>query len=123
MTKIVLAGLGANCVIAVSQQQASAWPSQRFGAGLNWHRQSGGNNFGWGLFRNGQPPGAEAFGGGGVFTPSAPVSPFFGSAPMPQNYGPPSYAPQTAYYPSMSEPTYAGQYASPYQFANYPRQT
>jgi hypothetical protein len=126
MKRIALAGLVAIALIALSQQQASAWVNQRFGIGINWHRQSGGNNFGWGAYRNGQPPGPESF--GGVFSPSAPVSPFFGNAPMPQNFAPQAnvpqgYAPQTVYYPPMPAANYAGQYASPYQFANYTRQT
>ena len=125
MKKIVLAGLFAIAVIAVTQQQASAWVNQRFGIGLNWHRQAGGNNFGWGLFRNGQTPGPEAF--GGVFAPSGPVSPFFGNAPMPQAmpqaYAPQGYMPQTTYFPPTPAPSYAGQYASPYQFASQPRET
>ena len=125
MKKIALTGLIAITLIALAQQQASAWVNQRFGVGLNWHRQAGGNNFGWGLYRNGQPPGPESF--GGVFAPSAPTTPFFGNAPMPQpaphSYAPQGYAPQTVYYPPMPAPTYAGQYATPYQFASYPRQT
>ena len=111
MKKIVLAGLIAVCVIALSQQQASAWINSRFGVGLNWEAQSGGNNFGWGLWRNGQPPGPEAFGGsqgGSGF--SAPFA-----APAPH-----SYAPMPQSYDAPAAP-YAGQYASPYQFANYPR--
>lgn len=123
MKKIALAGLVAITLIAIGQQQASAWVNSRFGVGLNWHRQSGGNNFFWGGYKNGQPPGPEAF--GGVFTPSAPTSPYFGGAPMPapQAYAPQGYAPQTVYFPPMPEANYAGQYASPYQFANYPRPT
>ena len=64
MKKLVLAGLFAIALIALSQQQASAWVNQRFSVGLSWSRQSGGNNFGWGAYRNGQPPGPESFGGG-----------------------------------------------------------
>lgn len=124
MKKIALAGLVAIALIALSQQQASAWVNQRFSVGLNWHRQSGGNNFLWGAFRNGQPPGPEAFGGAQSF--GAGQMPF--AAPMPQGHGshssvPQGYAPQTVYYPPMPQANYAGQYASPFQFANYPRQT
>jgi hypothetical protein len=119
MKKIVLAGLAALAVIALAQQQASAWVNARFGVGLNWQRQSGGNNLGWGLYRNGQPPGPEAF--GGVFSPSNPAPPYFGGTPAPQTYpahsaAPQGYAPQTVYYPPTE------QYA-PYHFASYPRPT
>ncbi len=116
MKKIVLAGLFAITMIALSQQQASAWTNHRFSVGLNWNRQSGGNSIAWGLYRNGQPPGPETFGGG--FMPGAPMHGF--SAPMPQGYAP---APQgfVPPQPTMAEPPIAGHYASPYQFANYSR--
>lgn len=108
MKKIVLAGVLAVCAMAATQQQASAWVNSRFSVGLNWGVQSGGNNFLWGAWKNGQPPGPEAFSQGYAphFAPmpaSAPVSQSY--APMPQ-----AYPAQTVY-----------QYASPYQFANYPR--
>ena len=44
MKKVFAAGMLAICVIALSQQQASAWVNHRFAIGLNWERQSGGNN-------------------------------------------------------------------------------
>ena len=116
MKKIVLAGLCAISLIALSQQTASAWTNHRFSVGLNWQRQSGGNQFLWGAYRNGQPPGPEHFGGGHDHHHGQ--MPFFGSAPMPQSYAPPT---QQVYYPPMPQPSYAGQYASPYQFANYAR--
>ena len=114
MKTIVIAGLCAIGLIALSQQQASAWRNSRFGIGLSWSGQSGGNNFGWGLWHNGQVPGPEAFGApqhGGH-----DAAPYYGAGSMPQGY-----APQHSYYPSTPAPSYAGQYASPYQFANYPR--
>jgi len=127
MKKIVFAGLVAVCVMAISHQQASAWVNTRFGVGLNWELQSGGNNFLWGAWRNGQPPGPEAFGGGGGgggygaprFTGPMPQGyPAQGFNPMPQGFPPQGQSPFDA---SMAEPPFAGQYASPYQFANYPR--
>ncbi|MBM3996458.1 MAG: hypothetical protein FJ303_20240 [Planctomycetes bacterium] len=116
MKKIALAGLFAIGLIAFSQQQASAWTNTRFSVGLNWHHQAGGNNFGWGAWRNGQPPGPEAFGG---FHHGAPMH----HATAPQSYAPmPNYPAQAYYYYApMPQPTYAGQYASPYQHASYPR--
>ncbi len=58
MKKFLAAGALALAVVALSQQQAPAWVNCQFGVGVNWHYQSGGNNFCWGVFRNGQPPGA-----------------------------------------------------------------
>jgi len=74
MKKFLAAGLLAICAIALSQQQASAWVNARFGIGLNWGYQSGGNNFLWGAYKNGQPPGPEMF-FGGPFTPYGPAYP------------------------------------------------
>jgi hypothetical protein len=109
MKKIALAGLIALSLIALSQQTASAWVNVRFGIGLNWQWQSGGNNFLWGALHNGQVPGPEAFGGYYGSGQAAPMPYYSYSAPMPQFYNAPA-------------PAYAGQYQSPYQFANYPRQ-
>ena len=124
MKKFVLAGLCAIAVTAMVQQPASAWINSRFGVGLNWDFQSGGNNFGWGAWRNGQPPGPESFGGGGYghghhhnqFPQFFPPAHSHGYAPMPQ-----PQSPQGSFGMQTNEPPYAGQYASPYQFANYPR--
>lgn len=56
MKKILPISLLTLCFAALTQDQASAWINSRFGIGLNWSWQSGGNNFLWGLFRDGQPP-------------------------------------------------------------------
>jgi hypothetical protein len=87
MKRILATGLLAICAIALSQQEASAWVNARFGVGLNWGYQSGGNNFGWGAFRNGQPPGPDMF-YGGPFTPYGPAYP--SHAPYQHSHG---YAP------------------------------
>jgi hypothetical protein len=109
MKKVLVTGLLAICVIAISQDQASAWVNKRCGLNLSWSRQSGGNNFGWGLYRNGQPPGPEAFGHG--FAPSA--YPSYGHS---HGFDASSFdMPAPAYAP----PSYA--YPMPYQFATYPR--
>jgi hypothetical protein len=136
MKKFVVAGLLAIGLMATTRQEASAWINARFGIGLNWDLQSGGNQFGWGLWRNGQPPGPEAFGGGGHhgggYGPQfgAPMPQHHGYAPMPQQYQPypQAYVPQqyapapraysTAEPPITAQPVY---YNSPYQFASYPR--
>ncbi len=57
MRKFTLLGLTALALAAMSFEPASAWINFKFGVGLNWNWQSGGNNTLWGLFRNGQPPG------------------------------------------------------------------
>ena len=57
MKKILTAGLLAIAVIAMSQQQASAWICARLGAGVNLGWQSGDNCFGWfGMWHNGPFP-------------------------------------------------------------------
>jgi hypothetical protein len=108
MKKIALAGLVALSMIALGQQQASAWVNSKFSIGLNWQRESGNNNFFWGLYHNGQVPGPEAFGMAPSYGTPFAAPAYHSSAPMPQAYDAP---PQS----------YASQYASPYQFANYPR--
>jgi len=79
MKKILGLGLLAVC-LAMSERPASAWVNSKFGIGLNWNWQSGGNNFLWGLFRNGQPPGPGCDG---------PCGPGFGGA----GFGGPGYGP------------------------------
>lgn len=137
MKKMVVAGLIAVSMMAVSQQQASAWVNSRFSVGLTWDFQSGGNQLLWGAWRNGQPPGPEAFSSGiyqpryqgpmpGGFGPSGPgmygpgfgVQPFFGNAP--QNFAP---MPQGFADTQSSIEPFTMPYSSPYQFANYPRPT
>lgn len=70
MNKFILSGMMALGLAMASGQEAKAWVNFKFGVGLNWHWQSGGNNFLWGLARGGQVPGPEAFGyPGGGFHP------------------------------------------------------
>src|SRR5207302_1130684 len=124
MKKILAIGILAVTAIAFSQQQASAWVNSRFGVGLNWEWQSGGNSFGWGLYRNGQPPGPEGFGE----APHGHHFPRFGGqpAPAPHAQGMPSF--EHAYaQPAYAQPAYAQPmpvqqpYGQPFQFATYPR--
>jgi hypothetical protein len=107
MKKILLAGMLAICLIAASQQQASAWHNVQFGIGLNWCHQSGGNNFMWGMIKGGQPPGPEYF---------EQSFPHYGSI-APQAFD--AYAQMPADMPTYVQPSV--NYA-PYQFATYPRQ-
>jgi len=123
MKKIALAGLVAFALIAISQHQASAWTNTKFGIGLNFERQSGGNSAIWGLWRNGQPPGPDSFqpAPAGVFPFHGPrmmpaqmmVPPAAGAVPAPVGF-PVQGASYEQYNSNMS-------FANPYQFANYPR--
>ena len=136
MKKIVAAGLLAFCVIAISQQQASAWTHTKFGIGLNFDRQAGGNSALWGIWRNGQPPGPEAFGGGAYggqqrFAP-APIGmpPQAGFVPQGFVPAPSGFAPQSGFAPAAGfapagyavDPSFGQMnYGNPFQFASYPR--
>ena len=120
MKKIVLTGLVAISMMALSQQEASAWINSKFSVGLNWEAQSGGNNLLWGGWKNGQPPAPEGFGSGpsyGGQSYGGPAQQFYAPAPSSHSYAP---MPQGSF-DAPAQP-FAGQYASPYQFANYPRQ-
>ena len=126
MKKIIAAGMLAFCVLAIAQQQASAWTNTKFGIGMNMDYQSGGTSFLWGLWRNGQPPGPEAFGGGyggqQRFAPAPMGYPPQGFAPQGFVPAPQGFAPQqSGYAPSGFAPIGQMNYAAPFQFANYPR--
>ena len=79
MKKILSIGLLTVCALAISEQQAHAWVNAKFSVGLNWHLQSANNNVFWGMWKNGQVPGPEAFGPGGggggpgMYGPGGPV--------------------------------------------------
>jgi hypothetical protein len=107
MKKVLAIGMLAVGLIALSQEQASAWSNHRFSMGLSWSRQSGGNNFAWGLWRNGQPPGPESFGQHSYMVPSY------------SGEGAPSHH---HHHGSHSQEAPSTVYPSPYQFATYPRQ-
>lgn len=83
MKKILTAGFLALSAALITDQQASAWVNCKFGVGLNWHWQSGGNNFLWGAFRNGQPPCPDPGYAGGYYPGGAPAT-----FPGTQQYGP-----------------------------------
>jgi len=149
MKKILSIGLLSLCALAITERQAEAWVNAKFSIGLNWSLQSGNNNILWGVFKNGQVPGPEAFGGGGPFQYgpfTAPAGqsmpfPFYGAAPQtmpqaapvaqqqtyyhPQNYGynpyqTVSYQPNGYYYPSQFYPTYYQAYSYQAPYYWYP---
>jgi hypothetical protein len=98
MRKILVMGVMALGLALASEQTASAWVNFKFGAGVNWNWQSGGNNFLWGLFRNGQPPAPDC-------PPGYGYGPGVGHGyPGPGPYGPsfpgpiPPYGPQDFQY-------------------------
>jgi hypothetical protein len=113
MKKVLVAGLLAVCLVAISQQQASAWCNQRFSIGFNLQRQSGNNDFFWGFFHNGQVPGPEIFHGGASHPPLVVVAPVIYVPYVHDSFDMPSH--EAAY----TQPS--ANYASPYQFATYPR--
>ena len=104
MKKLLSIGLLTVCALAISTHEAHAWSNTKFSIGLNFHRQSAGNNFLWGLYKNGQVPGPEAYGhGGGGYAPMMPPAsafPYYGNGLQgyPQT-APPPLATQQAYYP------------------------
>lgn len=121
MKKILAIGVLTICSIAFTQQQASAWINSRFGVGLNWDWQSGGNSILWGAWRNGQPGGPDPAPGGPLkqhyaphFQPYCPPPAAPAYAPAPLGH---SAAPATT--PMAAYP--GNQFAMPYQFATYPR--
>lgn len=131
MKKLLSIGLLTLCALAITERRADAWLNAKFSVGLNWQIQSGNNNILWGVFKNGQVPGPEAFGGGPMqfgpalspmYMPPASNFPFFGNNPQgaPAGY-PAETAPlpklasqgQQAYYPAQN-----GNY-NPYQTVGY----
>jgi hypothetical protein len=81
MRKLLPIGLLTLCFAITSQERASAWINSRFGIGLNWSWQSGGNNLLWGLFRDGQPPAPCPV------PPCGPMGPMGGAPMMPGPIG------------------------------------
>jgi hypothetical protein len=110
MKKVLVAGMLAVAMIAATGQQVSAWHNNRFSIGLNWQHQSGGNSWLWGAYRNGQPPGPEAFGGGFEQFNSAP-----------QYYQGSSHYHAQGSYEAPAYQNVQPVYPAPYQFATYPR--
>jgi hypothetical protein len=107
-------------ILALGLQQAHAWKNIRFGAGVNFECQSGGNSFGWGLCRSAQPP-APARGFAGPYYAGAPSGAYVGapvaapvSVPAPGHayQGQPAAQSSVVYY---TTPSY-----QPYQTVNLP---
>jgi len=133
MKKFIIMGALALSTLMLSQQDASAWFNTKFGIGMNWAWQSGGNNYLWGAFRNGQPPGPEygsAFPGNYNFNfqqgPGYGPGPYPGHADMtPEPSSAPANAQAYRYYqPSYYQPnyqtvTYPSYYPSYYYPATY----
>lgn len=117
MKKTLGFGILAICCIALSHQQASAWTNQKFSFGMEWQRQSGGNNF-CRIWQNGQPPGPETFGFAPSYYHSTPAAPTAPAAPKTTSsasfdafdFGAPAYAMPVQPY-------------TPFQFATYPHAT
>lgn len=105
MKKMALLGILALTFAVVGEQKASAWTNFKFGVGLNWNWQSGGNNLLWGAARGSQVPGAEYFG------PSAPGH-FQGNYPV-------LYGNAAPILPSPEPQAYAPAQSLPYQSVNY----
>jgi hypothetical protein len=61
MNRFLSLGMLALTALLATEQQAPAWVNFKFGAGINWHWQSGNNSILWGVVRDGQPPGPEFF--------------------------------------------------------------
>jgi hypothetical protein len=108
MNRLAFAAIASLAVVVSSSSPASAWVNSKFGIGLNWERQSGNNNFLWGMFRNGQVP--DGFGNGPMMPPPA----YFYAPPTPPcpncQVPPHAMAPQTApvipahYHPASYQP-------------------
>ena len=120
MKNILTLGALALTLAVLSNQQATAWTNCRFGIGMNVSRQAGGNNFAWGLFRNGQPPCAADCG----CMPSPCPTPYggcFQQGPMDQGPGgvyPPNPAAGNlpAQPQSYNRPNFTVNYRYPYSY-------
>ncbi|MBX9677709.1 MAG: hypothetical protein K2X38_03015 [Gemmataceae bacterium] len=115
MNRLAFAALASLAIVVASSTPALAWKSSKFGIGLNWERQSGNNNFLWGMHRNGQVP--EGFGGAPMMPPAEfhgmpPVAPCPNCQAPPHAAMPPSAPIVPAYYhPANYQPqgfTYYG---------------
>jgi hypothetical protein len=134
MKKLISIGLLTVCALAFSERSAQAWINAKFSVGLNWHLQSANNNFFWGMYKNGQVPGPEAFGGGAYpynvpfgTNPPTGAFPFFGNAPQGYPHDTPTQTappPQTAqqqqaYYGALQNWSYNPYQTVSYQPSNY----
>jgi len=111
MKNILFVGALALTTACISGEQASAWINSQFGMGLNWNWASGGNSIGYGLYRDGQPGGAEFFHSLQA-TPAYPqptnCAPTYPTNPVPQpqpHCAPTGPIPVPAVGPSYAAPT------------------
>ncbi len=121
MKRLLSIGLLTVCALAVSERQANAWVNAKFSIGMNWHLQSANNNTLWGVFKNGQVPGPEAFGAGMYpgpipfgTNPPGGTFPFYGNGPQGYPQGMPAQAAPTQ---APQQHAYYGQNA--FQSASY----
>lgn len=116
MRKAFFLGLTALGLALASGQEAKAWTNFKFSAGVNWQWQSGDNCLLWGLFRNGQVPGPEAFQHYG-YPPHGSTFPFFGAAPAaPAATTPTNANPSSTSVPAQQTGWYGG---NPYYTTGY----
>jgi hypothetical protein len=124
MKKLLSLGLLTVCALVISERQADAWVNSKFSVGLNWHLQSGNNNILWGMWKNGQVAGPEAFGGmpyGGGYipfggNPPAGTFPYFGANPQQM---PPGHPAQTAPPPVQTTGQQTSYFGNPYAYNPY----
>ena len=102
-------GLLAFGLLALAQQPAAAWVNSKFSIGLNASCQSGNNSFFWGLYKNGQLPGPEAYG----IPPVLPVGAGDPSFAVPDTHMPHAYAPYVGAPYAYSSPAYVPYAATP----------
>jgi len=95
MKKFLLTSILGLLMTCACQQQASAWVNSKFGVGMNWSWQSGGNSLGWGLIKDGQPGGAD-FAHSCVATPAYPRPTCCVTQPAPVTPAPQVYCPTGA---------------------------
>jgi len=115
MNKFLLSAALSLGLALTSQQEAKAWINAKFSIGMNLHWQSGGNQFLWGLWSNGQPPDPFQIGPPPGFH-GGPRSdfPFFGQQPQ-NNQMQPVPAPATA---GQQQANWLGS-PNPYMPVNY----
>src|SRR5947209_1125671 len=101
MKKILYVSLLALGILSLSQQQASAWINAKFGIGMNFGWQSGGNCVLWGLAQGQQPP--PGYGPYEVGEPAYSFAPNFYQPPNPDFFGGHAY----------SAPAAANQFTAP----------
>jgi len=119
MKKFAIAGLLAILVAVASQHQASAWINSKFGMGMNWSYASGGNSFGCGLIRNGQPGGPEFY-HSKVAVPAYPQPACCVTQPAPVMPAPQVYCPPGAAAQPVAAPANASQSLRPVYPYRYP---